>query len=148
MPNKTIGKKSFAKAPLFGIVYIRGSVLVDRNSNESRRRSYDEMKKTLAKGLHMVIYPEGTRNKTTDPLKSFYDGAFNLAIDTKKEVMPTLIFNTKKILPAGKPFYLSPHKIEMHFLPPVNVENMNKKELKEKVFTVMWDYYKENQANI
>ena len=96
----------------------------------------------------MVIYPEGTRNKTTDPLKSFYDGAFNLAIDTKKEVMPTLIFNTKKILPAGKTFYISPHKIEMHFLPPVNVENMNKKELKEKVFTVMWDYYKENQANI
>ena len=146
--NKTIGKKSFTKAPLFGIVYIRGTVLVDRNSNESRRRSYDEMKKTLAKGLHMVIYPEGTRNKTNDPLKSFYDGAFNLAIDTNKEVMPTLIFNTKKILPAGKPFYLSPHKIEMHFLPPVSVENMNKKELREKVFKIMWDYYKEKQANI
>lgn len=146
--NKTIGKKSFAKAPVFGIVYIRGSVLVDRNSNESRRRSYDEMKKTLAKGLHMVIYPEGTRNKSNDPLKSFYDGAFNLAIDTQKEVMPTLIFNTKKILPPGKPFYLSPHKIEMHFLPPVKVENMNKKELKEKVFSMMWDYYKQHQANI
>ena len=142
--NKTIGKKSFAKVPLFGIVYIKGSVLVDRNSNESRRRSYDDMKKTLAKGLHMVIYPEGTRNKTTDPLKSFYDGAFNLAVDTKKEVMPTLIFNTKKILPAGKPFYLSPHNIEMHFLPPVSVENITKKELKEKVFKLMWDYYKEN----
>lgn len=142
--NKTIGKKSFAKVPLFGIVYIKGSVLVDRNSNESRRRSYDDMKKTLAKGLHMVIYPEGTRNKTTDPLKSFYDGAFNLAVDTKKEVMPTLIFNTKKILPAGKPFYLSPHSIEMHFLPPVSVENITKKELKEKVFKLMWDYYKEN----
>ena len=142
--NKTIGKKSFAKVPLFGIVYIKGSVLVDRNSNESRRRSYDDMKKTLAKGLHMVIYPEGTRNKTTDPLKSFYDGAFNLAVDTKKEVIPTLIFNTKKILPAGKPFYLSPHRIEMHFLPPVSVENISKKELKEKVFKLMWDYYKEN----
>ena len=142
--NKTIGKKSFAKVPLFGIVYIKGSVLVDRNSNESRRRSYDDMKKTLAKGLHMVIYPEGTRNKTTDPLKSFYDGAFNLAVDTKKEVIPTLIFNTKKILPAGKPFYLSPHSIEMHFLPPVSVENITKKELKEKVFKLMWDYYKEN----
>ena len=142
--NKTIGKKSFAKVPLFGIVYIKGSVLVDRNSNESRRRSYDDMKKTLAKGLHMVIYPEGTRNKTTDPLKSFYDGAFNLAVDTKKEVIPTLIFNTKKILPAGKPFYLSPHRIEMHFLPPVSVENITKKELKEKVFKLMWDYYKEN----
>ena len=142
--NKTIGKKSFAKVPLFGIVYIKGSVLVDRNSNESRRRSYDDMKKTLAKGLHMVIYPEGTRNKTTDPLKSFYDGAFNLAVDTKKEVIPTLIFNTKKILPAGKPFYLSPHRIEMHFLPSVSVENITKKELKEKVFKLMWDYYKEN----
>lgn len=82
--NKTIAKKSFAKVPIFGWVYIRGSVLVDRNSDESRRRSYDEMKKTLAQGLHMVIYPEGTRNKTNDPLKSFHDGAFKLAVDCKK----------------------------------------------------------------
>lgn len=143
--NRTIAKKSFTKVPLFGLIYKRGSVLVDRNDNKSRRRSYDKMKKTLAQGLHMVIYPEGTRNRTQDPLKPFYDGAFNLAVETKKDVMPAVIFNTRKILPADKAFYLMPHRIEMHFLSPVSSKNISAKELKEKIFKMMWDYYLQHQ---
>ena len=42
--NKTIAKKSFTKVPVFGLVYTRGTVLVDRNSDESRRNSFEEMK--------------------------------------------------------------------------------------------------------
>lgn len=110
--NKTIAKKSMAKVPVFGLVYTRGAVLVDRASDESRRRSYEEMKKTLALGLHMVIYPEGTRNRTNDPLKPFYDGAFKLAVETNKEVIPTLIFHTRKVLPPSKAFYLMPHPLD------------------------------------
>ncbi len=142
--NKTIAKKSFTKVPLFGWVYTRGAVLVDRNSDESRRRSYEEMKKTLVQGLHMVIYPEGTRNRTKDPLKSFHDGAFRLAVESKKEIIPTLIFNTRKVLPPHKPFFLMPHTLEMHFLKPISSENITSKELKQKVFTVMWDYYSQH----
>ncbi len=138
--NKTIAKKSFTKAPLFGWIYRRGAVLVDRDSDESRRKSYDEMKKTLADGLHMVIYPEGTRNRTNDPLKQFYDGAFKLAAETGNDIIPTVIFNTRKVLPPNKIFYLDPHPLEMHFLPPVNSQNIKSKELKNKVFKLMWDY--------
>jgi 1-acyl-sn-glycerol-3-phosphate acyltransferase len=139
--NKTIGKTSFTKVPVFGWVYKRGTVLVDRKSEESRRRSFEEMKQTLSQRIHMVIYPEGTRNRTNDPLKSFHDGAFRLALATKKEIIPTVVFNTKKVLPVNKPFYLRPHKLEMHFLPPVSPEGISSKELKEKVFKIMWDYY-------
>jgi 1-acyl-sn-glycerol-3-phosphate acyltransferase len=67
--NKTIAKKSFAKVPVFGWVYKFGSVLVDRDSDASRRKSYEEMKHMLNIGLDMLIYPEGTRNRTHDPLK-------------------------------------------------------------------------------
>lgn len=139
--NKTIAKKSFAKVPLFGWVYLRGAVLVDRNNDESRRQSFEDMKKTLAQGLHMVIYPEGTRNRTADPLKSFHDGAFKLAVATGKEIIPTLIFHTKTVLPLNTKFYLWPHKLEMHFLPPIATDNLTGKDLKEKVFKTMWDYY-------
>lgn len=141
--NKTIGKKSFTKAPVFGWVYIRGTVLVDRKSEVSRRKSFEDMKKVLAQGLHMVIYPEGTRNRTSDPLKSFHDGAFKLAVTTHKEIIPTLIFNTKTVLPPEKTFYMRPHRLEMHFLPAVSSENITSKELREKVFKMMWDYYLE-----
>lgn len=139
--NKTIAKKSFTKAPVFGWVYKRGAVLVDRNSEESRRQSFQEMKETLSEGLHMVIYAEGTRNRTTDPLKSFHNGAFKLAVETQKDIIPTVIFNTRKVLPLDKTFYLWPHRLEMHFLPPVSAENISSKDLKEKVFKIMWDYY-------
>ncbi|MEO8712936.1 MAG: lysophospholipid acyltransferase family protein [Parafilimonas sp.] len=140
--NKTIARKDFAVIPVFGWIYSFGSVLVDRKSDASRRKSFEDMKHVLHLGLDMVIYPEGTRNRTNDPLKSFYDGAFRLATDTKKQVMPTLIFNTKKVLPVHKTFFMLPHKLEMHFLPPVDSTNISSKELKEKVFTIMWDYYK------
>ncbi|MES2003499.1 MAG: 1-acyl-sn-glycerol-3-phosphate acyltransferase [Bacteroidota bacterium] len=142
--NKTIAKKSFTKIPLFGWVYAFGSVLVDRNSDASRRKSYDEMKRMLNIGLDMVIYPEGTRNRTAEPLKKFYDGAFRLAVDTGKPVLPTVLFHTKKVLPANKFFYLVPHRLEMHFLPAVSSKGISADELKNKLFTLMWDYYAAN----
>ena len=37
--NKTIAKASFAKIPLFGLFYKRGSVLVDRANERSRRKN-------------------------------------------------------------------------------------------------------------
>lgn len=143
--NKTIAKKGLAYIPVFGWIYSLGSILVDRKSDKSRRKSYDKMKRVLNLGLNMIIYPEGTRNRTSEPLKSFYDGAFRLSADTKKPIMPALIFNTKKVLPANKPFYMYPHKLELHFLPPVEPQGYSSKELKVKVFRLMWDYYQANQ---
>jgi len=45
--------------------------LVDRKSEVSRRESFSKMKDVLDMGLHMCIYPEGTRKYTGQPLKSF-----------------------------------------------------------------------------
>jgi len=142
--NKTIAKKSFSVIPVFGWIYSFGSVLVDRSNDNSRRKSYEDMKRMLSYGLDMVIYPEGTRNRTDQPLKTFYDGAFRLASDTKKPIVPALVFNTRKVLPVHKIFYMLPHKLEMHFLPPVETDNISAKDLKEKVFKMMWDYYEAN----
>jgi 1-acyl-sn-glycerol-3-phosphate acyltransferase len=139
--NKTIAKASFAKVPLFGWFYTRGSVLVDRKNEKSRIRSFEAMKTVLQKGMHMCIYPEGTRNRTNEPLKPFYDGAFKLASDTQKEIIPCVIIGTKAAMPINKTFYLFPTRLQMHFLPAVSSENIAVKELKEKVFTMMKEEY-------
>lgn len=144
-PNKTIAKKSFTKVPLFGWFYRKGAVLVDRKSEKSRRQSFDEMKKVLSLGMHMSIYPEGTRNRTAEPLKKFYDGAFKLAVATGTSIIPAVIFNTKKALPVHKSFYFLPHKLEIHFLTPVETGTANAEELKETVFVIMKEYYLQNQ---
>ncbi|ULQ54092.1 lysophospholipid acyltransferase family protein [Flavihumibacter fluvii] len=140
--NKTIAKASMAKVPVFGIIYKMGSVLVDRNSDKSRKDSFSKMKKVLDMGLHMCIYPEGTRNKTSEPLKPFHDGAFRLARDTGKAIIPGVIFNTRIVNPAHKSFYLMPHRLRIDFLEPIEVgENDTVESLKEKVFVVMWEHY-------
>ena len=139
--NKTIAKASFAKVPIFGWFYKRGSVLVDRGDNKSRLKSFEDMREVLRNNMHMCIYPEGTRNRTNEPLKPFYDGAFKLAVDTKKEVIPCVIFGTKKAMPVHKSFYLRPTKLQMHFLPAVSSEGLKAPALKEKIFTIMKEYY-------
>lgn len=143
-PNKTIAKTSFVKIPLFGFYYMKGSVLVDRNSEQSRRQSYEKMKAVLAKGMHMCIYPEGTRNRTAEPLKKFHDGAFRLATGTGTAIIPAIIFNTKKVLPLHKTFFFWPHRLQLHFLPPVPVNGQSTENLRETVYRVMRDYYVQN----
>lgn len=139
--NKTIAKKSFTRIPIFGWIYSFGSVLVDRRSEESRRKSFDDMRSALAKGLDMLIYPEGTRNTTGEALAPFYSGAFRLAEATGNELLPVLLFHTRTILPPGKFFYLWPHRIEMHILPAEPVQGRNAGELKAILFDRMSRYY-------
>jgi 1-acyl-sn-glycerol-3-phosphate acyltransferase len=140
--NKTIAKIEIAKVPLFGMLYKMGTVLVDRKSESSRRESVSKMKEVLAMGLHMSIYPEGTRNVTDQPMKPFHNGAFKLAKDTGKAIIPSLIFNTKKVLPVNKKFYLMPQRVKMHFLAPVvPQEDETAEMLKERVFGIMNTYY-------
>jgi 1-acyl-sn-glycerol-3-phosphate acyltransferase len=143
--NKTIAKTSFAKIPLFGFFYMKGSVLVDRKNDNSRRLSFEKMKNVLNKGIHMCIYPEGTRNRTNEPLKKFHDGAFKLAADTGKAIIPSVIFNTKKALPLNKFFFFWPHKLEIHFLKPVSSSGKTYDKLKEEVFEIMKTYYSSHQ---
>lgn len=137
--NKTIAKIEMARIPLFGMIYKRGSVLVDRKSEESRRASYNKMKEVLQMGLHMCIYPEGTRNKTNEPLQRFHEGAFKLAVETQKDIIPAVIFYTNKVLPR-KPFFFWPHKVEMHFLAPVSVQNKSSQMVREEVYNLMRNY--------
>lgn len=139
--NKTIAKVEMSRIPLFGIVYKRGSVLVDRKSEDSRKQSYAQMKKVLDMGLHMCIYPEGTRNKTSEPLRPFHDGAFRLAVETDKPIIPAVLFYTKKVLPADKTFFFWPHKVEMHFLPAISSTGKQTQQLKQEVFELMKAYY-------
>ncbi|WP_336514364.1 lysophospholipid acyltransferase family protein [Pollutibacter soli] len=144
-PNMTIAKSEMGKIPIFGIIYRRGSILVDRKDPNSRRDSFLKMRQVLELGMHMVIYPEGTRNKTNKPLKEFHDGAFRLATDSRKPILPVIIYGTTKMLPSDKSFYFWPGKLEMHFLPPLRVTDTDTSDdLKKKVFETMWQYYEEH----
>ena len=143
--NKTIAKKSLSKVPIFGWIYSIGTVLVDRNDSKSRQASFDQMKYVLNHGLDMLIYPEGTRNKTSAPLKSFYDGAFKLSIETQKPIVPVVLLNSKKMLPAKPIMYFKTGKIIMNVLPAVYPQGHSIDSLKKTVYDIMANYYLENE---
>jgi len=89
----------------------------------------------------MSVYPEGTRNRTNEPLKKFHDGAFKLSVETGNAIIPCVIFNTRKVLPANKTFYFWPHKLEMYYLQPVSSIDKSSQELKMEVFEKMKNFY-------
>jgi 1-acyl-sn-glycerol-3-phosphate acyltransferase len=147
-PNKTLAKVEMARIPIFGVIYRAGSVLLDRKKEASRRESFVKMQQMLDLGLHLCLYPEGTRNKTDKPLQTFYDGAFITAIRSQKPIIPALIFNTKRIYPAAKSkFWATPMPIHIHFLEPVSTEGLTLSDiaaLKERIHQTMERYYVAN----
>jgi 1-acyl-sn-glycerol-3-phosphate acyltransferase len=144
--NKTIAKAEMAKIPVFGLIYKTGSILVDRKNEKSRRESFMKMREVLELGLHMCIYPEGTRNTSSEPIKPFHDGAFRLAIASGHSIMPMVIFNSRRANPPDKGFYLMPVKLRMHFLPEVELRpEESVEQLKGRVFELMKNYIMHNQ---
>ena len=134
-----LGKKELSKIPIFGLISSRFAVWVDRTDQESRKKSIDKMIKTLNNGISIMVAPEGTRNDTSAPLLPFYNGPFRLAIETGTPILPTVIYNAKKLMPKGK-LMLKPGTIHTYFLPAVETQHLtedNLPALKEKVFQMM-----------
>lgn len=93
MPNHPlcyVGKKELVKIPIFGTIYKRICVMVDRNSAKSRADVYRRCAERMKEGQSIVIFPEGgVPDDTTILLDSFKDGAFILS---SKHVVPIVVF--------------------------------------------------------
>ena len=142
--NKTLAKKELARIPIFGLVYKSGSILVDRSSLQSRKQSVEDMKEVLRLGMHLILFPEGTRNKTDQPLRPFYDGAFSVAIESGKPIMPALLYHTGEILPPKPKFFAWPHRVRLEFLDPIDTTAYSLSqtaELKQRVHALMEQRY-------
>ncbi len=149
-PNKTLAKVEISKIPLFGVIYKTGSILLDRKKENSRRESVNKMHETLNQGIHLCLYPEGTRNKTSEPMQPFFDGAFVTAIKSQKAIIPGVIFNTGAILPHNKKLWARPMPIPIHFLEPIPTNGLTLNDvtaLKDQVHKIMEAHYVANRKN-
>lgn len=85
-----VGKKELVKIPIFGTIYKRICVMVDRSSAKSRANVYRRCAERMEEGQSIVIFPEGgVPDDTSVILDSFKDGAFTLA---SKHQSPLLVF--------------------------------------------------------
>lgn len=86
-----------------------GAISVDRDANDVR--ALMNAMKVLKEGKKLVIFPEGTRNKTGEELQELKSGAGLIAVRTKTPVVPVMFLKRPKIfrrsyMIVGKPFEL------------------------------------------
>ncbi len=96
-PFVFVGKKELTKIPIFGFFYKRTCILVDRNSQKSRKEVFDRAQARLNTGVSICIFPEGgVPDDESVVLDEFKDGAFRLAIDHQIPILPLTFLDNKK----------------------------------------------------
>lgn len=121
-------KKSLMKIPLLGTAMRMGKfVPVSRaRSREEAVRSVEAAKDALASGLHITIFPEGTRSPD-GTLLPFKKGAFFLAADTGAPIVPVVISGTAAMMPKGT-LKLTPGTATVRFLKALNPGDFESRE--------------------
>ena len=135
-----LAKAELGKIPLLGYVIGNLYILVKREDVRDRTKSLDAMKNSLAEGISVALYPEGTRNRTTEPLLDFRAGAFRLAAESHAPVAVVTLINSGRLLSPNRAFELSPGKLYAIWEKPIDTTGMTKDDipaLKEKVRTIL-----------
>jgi len=102
-PNLSIrmlAKKEMKKIPFMGkSMQLAGFPFVDRKDRKQAIKDMDNMREIMADDFVMWIAPEGTRSRDGS-LAKFKKGGFITAINAQAMIIPVIIKNANKILPA------------------------------------------------
>jgi 1-acyl-sn-glycerol-3-phosphate acyltransferase len=77
---------------------------------------------TLAEGNSIMMFPEGTRSPT-GRMRAFKAGAFELALETKRPILPMVIQGTSDALPKRGFVLRGRHPITVNILPELPYES-------------------------
>ncbi len=121
-------KKELTKIPLLGAAMRLGRyVPVDRGSTRSAAQESMRMASdVLRSGLHLLVYPEGTRSRD-GRLAPFKKGPFFLAQQTGAPVVPIVISGTQTMMQKGS-IALSPGAARLEFLEPIDPKAYAKRD--------------------
>ena len=138
---KPLIKQELLKIPLLGWLFSMSAIPINRDSKSSKSKGMDEMQNNIKKGISVLIFPEGTRNRTKNALSDFKNGAFKLAVENNIAIQPTVILNTRKTSSPNSITFL-PCKIWIHHLPQVYPSkfNFDYELLKQHCFNMMEEF--------
>ncbi|MCK0130471.1 1-acyl-sn-glycerol-3-phosphate acyltransferase [Flavobacteriaceae bacterium F08102] len=95
-PAVFVGKKELEKIPIFGYIFKKTSILVNRNDPESRKQVYASVEEKINLGLSIIIFPEGLVPPENIVLAEFKNGAFYMAIEHQIPIVPITFYDVKK----------------------------------------------------
>ena len=139
-PIRPLGKVEMSKVPVFGLIYRNAIVTVDRSSPVNRANSVRILKSLISKGISVLVFPEGTFNMGTTPLKEFYDGAFRVAIETQTPVKPVLFLDAYRRMNYKSLFSMKPGQSRILYLDEIPVAGYTSNDvekLKQEVYQIM-----------
>ncbi len=79
------------------------AVLIDRRSEHQTEDPIAKIVTALDEGSSIIIFPEGGRNRSDDPLMKFKAGLYNIAKERPHvDLVPTWIDNINSVMPSGE----------------------------------------------
>jgi len=140
-PAVFVGKKELIKLPVFGYVFRKTSIYVDRSSEKSRKEVYIRAQKKLNQGLSIAIFPEGLVPEESVVLAPFKNGAFRLAIEHQIPIVPMTFYDVKKRFSwtffSGWPGKL---RVKVHpFIETTGLSIDDMEPLKERAFNLIYN---------
>ncbi len=106
--NRVLHSKFFGKAIQMAGFY---------PSSQDHADSLDTLRKKIKQGYSVIIFPEGTRSRTTD-IHRFHKGACYLAEQLQLDILPVLIHGNADALPKNDNM-LKTGDITMKYLPKI-----------------------------
>jgi 1-acyl-sn-glycerol-3-phosphate acyltransferase len=99
------GAEYWLKSPLSTFIGrdVFNSVLIQRDREHRTEDPIEQMAAAIDSGSSLIVFPEGTRNQTEEPLLPFKSGIFHLA-EARPELdfVPVWINNLNRVMPKGE----------------------------------------------
>jgi 1-acyl-sn-glycerol-3-phosphate acyltransferase len=129
IPGRTsvLVKKELFRIPLLGTAMkLARLVPVDRSNRDAAIASIREATEVLKSGLHMSVFPEGTRS-SDGHMQAMKKGPFYLAEESGVPVIPVTIRGTFEMWPKHR-FAIKPGPVILTFHPPITYAEAGSRE--------------------
>lgn len=135
-----IAKASLFKIPFFGwAMSLANYIPLTRGKHGSIKDTVETARTYLEKNVSVLFFPEGTRSQS-GKLAPFKNGAFKLAIQTQKPIVPIVISGTERVLQKGRIMVTARLQGSLKVLPEIDTSAYRPDQfdaLREKVWSLM-----------
>lgn len=143
-----VAKKEMEKYPLLSnwMRYLHCLFLDRQNVKEGLKTILAAIDKVKS-GISICIFPEGTRNKTSDTFLPFHEGSFKIAVKGDVPIVPITLLNTADIFEDHLP-KIKKTTVVLEYGKPIYVNELDKearKSLSTYVSGIIADTYFKNK---
>ncbi len=138
-PRRTvlIGKKEIWYVPFFNIFYWAGrNIFIDRKNRTHSIAGLEQAVAHIHKHRASIwIFPEGTRNRSDQPLLNFKKGAFHMAIKAQVPIVPIVASSMRGFMNWDAKL-LRPGKVLVKTLPAISTHGMTNADIEPLMLRV------------